>query len=303
MSWQQLVEQFLIHCDVERGLSPNTIIAYRYDLAIWQRFLAQSASGTVPDCVTPALVRQYVAYLKRSGLANVSVERRINGLRSFWKFLLLTERTQRNPLAGLTLPRKERRLATYLTVEELEALLAAAGRQEDRFLGVRDSAALGTLIYAGLRRQELLDLRLGDVDMEDRQLRVVRGKGNRTRVIPLAAQLADTLAEWLGARPHCAHDLVLCGRRSGRLTVDGLQRVLARAKGGAGIDRPGVTLHTLRHSFACALLRGGADLVSIQNLLGHASLETTSVYLHVSAHDLREAIQRHALIADVDRPR
>jgi site-specific recombinase XerD len=177
VSWQQLVEQFLVHCDVERGLCANTLMAYRQDLTAWRSFLDRADLPASPSEVTPQLVRQYVAHLKGKGLANVSIERRINGLRSFWRFLVLTETVGGSPLSGLTLPKKPRHLAAYLTEDELASLLVAAAGQSERFRAVRDTAVLATFVYAGLRRQELLDLLLPDVSLGDATLRVVRGKG------------------------------------------------------------------------------------------------------------------------------
>ena len=185
-----------------------------------------------------------------------------------------------HPLARVATPKKQKQIPMYLSFEECQRLLDATDKNHLFLLAFRDKAMLGTFIYTGIRRGELLALTMADVDFEARTLAVRNGKGGKGRVIPLYDELIELLRDWLELRPQCEH---------------GLQEAFHRAKKAAGIDREGVTIHTLRHTFASSLLQNGADLVSIQRLLAHSSLDTTAIYRHVQMDGLREAVDKHPL--------
>ena len=233
---------------------------------------------------------------RERGLAIPTIQRRIHCLRSFWAFLIDSGvETRESPLEGIRLPKKEQRVATYLDAAEVRALLVAAERREIESLRLRDRAVIATFLFAGLRRTELLNLRLQDLRLRDGLIVVRQGKGKRTRVVPVADPLNGMLQEWLAERPHCDHDYVFCNRLRQPMGRHALVHLSALAKEEAGIDRQDVTVHTMRHSFACALLRGATVVVAIQHLLGHAGLETTTIYLHASGEELRHAVERHTL--------
>jgi site-specific recombinase XerD len=162
-------------------------------------------------------------------------------------------------------------------------------------MGFRNRAIIAVLLFCGLRRQELADLQLSDVDVKSRWLRVRRGKGGKGRSIPLAPEAAEAVGDWLEFRPEVDHEYLLTGLGGRRLGKNGLVRVFRRVAKLAGVDRRGVSLHTLRHTFASLLLQEGCDLVSIQELLGHSDLSTTAIYLHLDAAHLQGAVARHPL--------
>ncbi len=158
-------------------------------------------------------------------------------------------------------------------------------------------------IYAGLRRGELLNLKTGDADLDGRTLRVVRGKGNKTRIIPMVDELKQAIADWLEYRPPCGHDYLFTTNRGNRIYPSRMQIIWRKTLERSGIKRSGVSMHTLRHSFATLLLQSGrADLVAIQHLIGHSRLGTTAIYLYVDAQQLREAIAAHPLAAESRSP-
>lgn len=200
-----------------------------------------------------------------------------------------------NPCQRLSVPRHEKPIPEYLTPDECQELLNATEDQYYSLLAVRDRAVLAVLIYCGLRRREVLNLRLGDIDLVDRTLKVIRGKGNRSRVVPLTDHPAEAIDDWLEARPATDHDMLFTGRDGRQLQPHGLNDAFRRAAKGAGVARPGVSLHTLRHSFATMLLHSQVDLFSLQKLLGHASIESTAIYLHVDMTRLRAAMASHPM--------
>lgn len=297
MTFDDCVRAFLQYCELERALSRNTIIAYAADLKSFTTFAsARLAPPLGPADIGKLVIRAFIADQRRRGLSIATIQRRVYCLRSFWAFLIDSGiEARESPLEGIRLPRKEHRVAPFLDEGEMVAMLEATGNRRSALQQVRDRAVLATFLFAGLRRGELLNLRLQDLRLSDGLLVVHLGKGNRTRVVPLAAPLREVLREWLEARPECDHDRVFCNRQRGPLGRNALSHLFARAKRDAGIEREDVTVHTLRHSFACALLKGGTDVVSIQHLMGHASLETTALYLHVSGEELRGAVERHVL--------
>ncbi|MBP8951707.1 MAG: tyrosine-type recombinase/integrase [Armatimonadetes bacterium] len=295
MQIERLAEEFYLYLEAEKASSPLTITSYRSDLKDFAQFLSGQDVEARVSAVTTQLLRQYLLHLTRRGLAPATRARRLHALRSFWRFLEETECTTDNPTRRLSLPKRRKSVPAYLIPEECQALLDATSDQHYALLAVRDRAVLTVLIFCGLRRQELLNVRLGDVSLEDATLRVVREKVGKTRVVPLVPRVSAAVQEWLDARPAAAHDWLFTGRDGRRLRAHGLNDLLHRAANVAGLDRRGVSLHTLRHSFATMLLHSQVDLFSLQKLLGHSSIESTAVYLHVDMTRLRAAVASHPM--------
>jgi len=297
MRFDEATLQFLAYCDLERGFSPGTISAYQSDLRQWREYLTGTlGDGSVPLCdITRQLVRGFIVQQRERGLSSTTVGRRINCLRSFWRFLEHAEVVTDNPLEGIRLPKTRSTLPAFLTDDEMRRLLEAAGRTHYRNLAGRDRAVIGTFLFTGVRRTELLKLHVTDLNLEDNLLLVREGKGGRMRTIPVLTPLRELLLNWLDERPSCSHDSLFVNRERQPLGRHAVQVLFDGCRERAAIRREGVTIHTLRHSFACALLRGGANLVAIQQLMGHVSLDTTSIYLRVTGAELREAVAVHSL--------
>lgn len=182
-----------------------------------------------------------------------------------------------------------------LSVEEARRLLVASEDHPNVRLAFRNRAIIGLLLYCGLRRSEVLRLTISDVDLKAGWLRVRSSKGMKDRLIPLLPEVRDMIADWLEFRPEVGHQVLFTGRDGKPLALNTLVRLFDRLRRRAGLDREGVTLHTLRHTFASLLLQEGCDLVSIRDMLGHSDLATTSIYLQVSAPHLQAAVGLHPL--------
>lgn len=295
---REVADEFFLYLEAERGCSPLTVTAYQSDIDLFIDFLnGEGVPPTVAD-VTPRLLRQFLLAMKRDGLAASTRARRLYALRSLWDFLEKSEMVQTNPCRRVSAPKTGQRVPEYLTPDECEALLEATEDQYYASLATRDRAALTILVYTGLRRQELISIRLSDIDLHEGTLRVLRGKGNRSRIVPLVVEVQEAIRKWLDERPEVDHEMLLTGRDGSPLGTHGLNLAFRRAAEKAGLDRDGVTLHTLRHSFATMLLHSQVDLISLQRLLGHSSIESTAIYLHVDMTRLREAVDAHPMSAN-----
>lgn len=295
MEMALLYEEFLSYLDLERGCSPLTIKSYRSDFRLFRRYLKQANIAADVSNTDRQTIRRYITWMRSDDLKSSSIARRLNSLRSFWNYLRDSGYTQMDPFLRISVPKGSKPVPHYLSADECEELLAATERQSSIARAFRDRAILSVLIFTGIRRAELLDLRLDSVDLSQGTLRVENGKGRKTRVVPLCERAAAALRDWLEFRQRCDHDYLFTSIARRRLGVKGLMGVLYRALAKTNIDSDSVTLHTLRHSFACLMLQGGCDLFALSRLLGHTRLDTTAIYLHVSIEDLRESLAAHPL--------
>jgi integrase/recombinase XerD len=288
-------ERYLDHLAVERGLSGNTLDAYRRDLRRYVAFLSRR-DVEEPDAVDEGTIRSFVASLSASThgpeerpYRATSVARALSAVRSFHRFLLREGVTPRDPAVGVPHPRLPRSLPRPLPVDDVRRLLEAPDPSSPA--GLRDRAILELLYGSGLRISELTGLDVDDVDVGSGSLRVL-GKGGKEREVPLGSFASTAVSSYLTrGRPALAtgatRGALFLNARGGRLSRQSCARALGRYVRLAGIDRR-VTLHTLRHSFATHLLEGGADVRVVQELLGHASVATTQIYTLVTSQHLRE---------------
>jgi len=293
-----LAREFLLYLQAERGCTRATAQAYQADLRDFFRHLSDIGVTPTVEEISVDVVRSWVIAMHQRGLCNNSVARRLAALRSFWRYLMIKGLTAEDVPGQVATPRRERSLPAYLGSEELRRLLDAALQQRTAFCAFRDYAIIATFVYAGLRRGELLNLRVADIDLAESTLRVVSGKGRKTRIIPMVPELNQALEDWLQMRAKFASGYLFVTVRGNRIYPSRLQIIWKKVLSRAGLCRPGVTMHTLRHSFATLLLQSGkTDLVSIQHLLGHTRLDTTAIYLHVTSQQMREAVSAHPLSA------
>jgi site-specific recombinase XerD len=291
------LEDFLVHCRVERRLAPLTCSAYERDVRACQAFLAGEGIGAW-DEVRPAHLRAFLSAEARRRPAPATQARTVAALKGFFRFLLENEAIDRNPGAVLRTPKKREALPDVLDRAELERLLAAVERDdvwERHFPGrrERDRLLLALFAYAGLRRSELLGLDWDDVELGRRLLRVRRAKGGRQRVVPLHPALIPLFVDYLAVRSPLTEPALFVGVHGRRLSVTIMATTFRRYARAAGVsERKRVTPHTLRHVFASELLRAGANLRQIQELLGHKHLDSTQRYTRVTAHELRGAVKR-----------
>jgi integrase/recombinase XerD len=270
------LQRFLLALGAAR--SPRTVDAYRRDLAALQSFTGRAvANATVED------LERWVAEMRAAGLAPSTMARRVSAVRSYFRHLTLIGRSDENPAASLQLPRRPRRLPRALSPAETERLIEAASGSSPR--ACRDRALVELLYGAGLRVSEAVGLEKNAVDLDERVVLVV-GKGGKERLVPLGRPAAESVRRYLAlGRPHLDRRFrpeLFLNARGGPLTRAGAFLILRKLAAKAGLEPERVHPHLLRHSFATHLLEGGADLRSVQEMLGHADLGTTETYTHVS---------------------
>lgn len=292
---QSAIRSFLNYLRVERNASDLTIKSYADDLQHLLEFFEQQL-GHVPGPaqVEVGQLRNYVAWLHECGYARTTVARRLACLRSFFRYCNREALCQTNPAKPLRTPRSGRKLPHFLTTEQIDALLQAPPANCDQ--GIRDRAILETTYSAGLRVAELVGLNVDDWDRAAGILRVL-GKGRKERIAPVGSFATKALLRWLEVRqpsPTASakeQSALFLNRFGRRLTTRSIGRMLEKHIQTAGLSSQ-TSPHTLRHSFATHLLDGGADLRSVQELLGHKSLTTTQIYTHVSTKRLRETYEK-----------
>ena len=288
----QLLDQFLDGIWLESGLSANTLAAYRTDLLAFQIWLAKK--GLALEQVTRADLLAYLAANVRAGLSPRSSARHLSTLRRFYRYLLIQGRTQADPTADVRSPVIGRPLPKNISEQGVEKLLSTPPR--GTALGSRDRAMLETMYASGLRVSELVGLTLNELDLTTGLVRVV-GKGGRERIVPLGEEASESLREYLGqARSDLLKaqltDAVFVTRRGGPMTRQAFWQLIKRYAQQAGIGAE-FSPHSLRHAFATHLLNHGADLRSVQMLLGHTDLSTTQIYTHVARARLQSLHGTH----------
>jgi integrase/recombinase XerD len=289
------IQQFLDHLRVERELSVATLAAYGHDLAAFARFLFDRGVDDV--CALRAVdVLDYLAALTAAQLSARSQARALIAQRQFFRFLRRERICDTNPTEEIDLPHFGRKLPVFLSLDEVDRLLAAPGQSSPR--GMRDSAMLETLYATGLRVSELVKLRLGDINLEAGYL-VAFGKGKKQRIVPLGEAAVAMLRLYIetarqqflktGFRP--SEDGLFLTRLGQRMTRQAFWKILGAHARAAGILKP-ISPHKLRHSFATHLVERGADLRSVQAMLGHADIGTTEIYTHLSRAHLRNVYDK-----------
>ena len=314
-----LISEFLNYLSFERHFSPHTAKCYAADL---RQFCGHIAGGTTHgesgtgspgytggyDAGNTAVavstdvkqkliamdteqIRRYLAYLGKLDYSKSTIARKLATLRSFYKFCLRRGYVQSNPLASIRTPKQEKRLPKFLDPEQVSTLLRTP--DDNTLLGARDRAMLEVMYSTGIRVSELVDLNASDVDSLGQAVRV-RGKGRRERIAPIGPTALAAINKYMGLRkadPRSANfnqDALFVNKHGQRLSTRSVRRKLDKYLAQAGLD-PSISPHTLRHTFATHMLENGADLRSVQELLGHQSISTTQVYTHVTAQRLKAA--------------
>ncbi|MDF7672064.1 site-specific tyrosine recombinase XerD [Lactobacillus sp. ESL0701] len=280
---QEQIEDYLRYSQIERGLSANTITAYRQDLTEFLTFLTQENFTSWP---TKALdIDAFLAQQRDLNKATSSISRMISSLRKFYQWLARQNIQKLNPMLEIDPPKKEHRLPVALTVDEVERLLAQPDVHQK--LGLRDRALLETLYATGIRVSELINLKFDDLHEELKLLKVL-GKGSKERLIPISTVAISWIESYqtkvrepLLLKTGKASDYIFLNNRGGSLTRQAVWQIIKRYCQMAGITKD-VTPHTLRHTFATHLLENGADLRVVQEILGHSDISTTQIYTNLS---------------------
>ncbi len=283
MLMDRYIEKFIRYLEIEKNYSEHTINNYKIDLNDFKKFL-----GEAPVENTDYLVlRKYLAVLKEKNLGARSVARHLSSLRSFFKFLTREGYIKANPIASISSPKLEKHLPSFLTEEETSRLIEASIPNDEA--GLRDRAILETFYSTGIRIHELANLNTDDIDPISCIVKV-RGKGKKERIVPIGDKAVTAIRAYLDKRKKNP-PAVFLNKNGSRLTTRGIRNIVKKYINISGIKQ-GVSPHTLRHSFATHLLNRGADLRSVQELLGHANLSTTQIYTHLTTEKLKSVYDK-----------
>jgi len=297
-----LVRQFLDYLKLEKHFSDYTVKSYGADLIQFGQFLmgeigashGATMTGTQDErqlACEPLTIREFLAYLYAQNYTKSTTARKLATLRSFYKFLIRRGVVSTNPLATIRTPKQEKRLPKCLDLEQVQKLLDAPG--DNDLLSARDKAMLEVLYSSGIRVSELVELEMADMDLTEGVLRV-KGKGRKERLTPIGSQAIRAVQRYFELRSTDMRSQqgnhgsrVFLNKHGEPLSTRSVRRKLDKYLVSAGLD-PGISPHTLRHSFATHLLNNGADLRSVQELLGHQSLSTTQIYTHLTTSRMKE---------------
>lgn len=295
------IDNFLIYLKVEKNASPRTIESYQKDLFngldFFSSVLKKEDNDVSPEDIDHVIFRHYLAHLRQQGLARTTVARRLAAWRSFYRYLLREKVIQENKLSRVMSPKLEKRLPRFLYEGEAKRLVESPDLKHP--LGIRDRALLEVLYAGGLRINELVTLDLWDLDLGAGYVRVM-GKRAKERLVPLGSQAVKALRQYLSearlrilanAAENKINNAVFLNRWGERLSARGTRKILNKYAEKVKLDRK-ISPHTLRHSFATHLLNAGADLRSVQELLGHTRLSSTQVYTHVTGERLKQVYRK-----------
>ncbi len=277
------IEKFIRYLEIEKNYSKHTILNYHLDLEAFRLFLGESDLEKVDYLA----LRKYLAALKERKLVARTVARRLSSLRSFFKFLVREGFLKNNPILAISSPKQDKHLPSFLTEEEVSRLIESAFTDDER--GRRDRAILEMFYSTGMRISELVGLSIPDVDFFSCVVKVL-GKGRRERIVPIGDKALAALRAYLENRKKQT-DVLFLNKNNTRISDRGVRNIVKKYIRICGIPQ-GVSAHTLRHSFATHLLNRGADLRSVQELLGHVNLSTTQIYTHLTTDRLKSVYDK-----------
>jgi len=289
------IEEFLTHLRVEKTASNLTLLSYRTDLGQFFDFLSREYQEPPEALATELLnhktVRNYLADMQGRGLSRSTMARKLASLRSFVKYLCREDILPGNPIANVSTPKQERKLPRFLYPTEIDLLLNAP--DPTQMMGCRDKAILETLYAAGVRVSELVSINMADIDWDEESI-LIRGKGNKERLAPMGRQSKAALLDYvqhsrnlLLQAGQTTTDALFLNKFGSRLSARSVRNIINKYVDTVAITQK-VSPHTLRHSFATHLLNGGADLRTVQELLGHVKLSTTQIYTHLTKENIKK---------------
>jgi integrase/recombinase XerD len=296
-----LLRRFLDYLYLERNLSSNTIASYRTDLRLFFAYL--EAGRKSPRSADQSAILEYLAFCMKSGLNHRTISRYLSSLRAFYRYLVDEGAARKDPTLNIGAPKTTRNPPEYLTLEEVEKLLAAP--EEGTVLGLRDRAIIELMYSCGLRVSEVSELKVSSVSVEEKCL-LVFGKGKKERVVPFGAKAENLLGRYLG----WARGILLRGRLMDSLFLNfrgeplgrkGIWKIIKGYARASGIEK-NVKPHLLRHSFGAHLIQNGADLRTVQELLGHSDISTTQIYTHLDRGTLIDVHRKYHPLGDLRKP-
>ncbi|MCM8771261.1 MAG: tyrosine recombinase XerC [Candidatus Omnitrophica bacterium] len=280
---QRYIDKFLRYLEIEKNASLHTLLNYGLDLKDFQAFVGEIDI----ERIDYLLLRKYMAHLKERNMRSKTVSRKLSCLRSFFRFLCREGYLKNNPVLTLMSPKKEKTLPVFLTEEEVIQLIESPPQDTEQ--GLRDRAILETLYSTGMRVSELINLNASDIDFIGGVVKVM-GKGKKERLLPIGDKATEAIRKYLDKRKKPAEALFL-NKNYRRITDRGIRDILSRYIRNLSLKK-GISPHKIRHSFATHLLNRGADLRSVQELLGHANISTTQIYTHLTTDRLKKIYDR-----------
>jgi len=279
-----LFDSFLSYIELEKEYSKNTVSSYKNDLDDFKEFLTKIDKDPIE--IDKKDIFNYLVFLSKKKLKPASLRRKISALRSFYKFLIREELIENDPTIDLTLPKKDKVLPDVISVEEIEKLVNII--PEKGFKGKRDRALIELLYSSGLRVSEIINLKINEIDLKNGYLKCF-GKGSKERIVPFGSFAKDLLIEYIEERDknNINSDLLFVTKKGKKIVRQEINNILNRYAKKSKLKKK-IHPHMLRHSFATHLLERGADLRSVQELLGHVDISTTQIYTHLTKEHLRE---------------
>ncbi|RKY63370.1 MAG: tyrosine recombinase XerC [Candidatus Latescibacterota bacterium] len=283
MKMKQLLKKFLDYLSLQKNCSSNTLRGYRRDIFQFINFLKKNKINSFKSISYQDLL-SYLGYLRNYGYSETTIGRKVASLKSFFKFLSARKIIKSNPVALLSSPKKPDRLPDFLTLEEVEKILNIPS--EKNWQSLRDKAILELLYSTGIRVGELTSLKIGDIDFFQELIKV-KGKGKKERIVPIGRYALKALIEYIERRPNKKEKNVFLNKYGKPLSERSVERIIDKFSKKAGIGKK-ITPHTFRHTFATHMLDRGADLRTVQELLGHERITTTQIYTHLTVEKLKE---------------
>jgi len=280
---KQLLKKFLDYLSLQKNCSSNTLRGYRRDIFQFINFLKKKKINSFKSISYQDLL-SYLGYLRNYGYSETTIGRKVASLKSFFKFLSARKIIKSNPVALLSSPKKPDRLPDFLTLEEVEKILNIPS--EKNWQSLRDKAILELLYSTGIRVGELTSLKIGDIDFFQELIKV-KGKGKKERIVPIGRYALKALIEYIERRPNKKEKNVFLNKYGKPLSERSVERIIDKFSKKAGIGKK-ITPHTFRHTFATHMLDRGADLRTVQELLGHERITTTQIYTHLTVEKLKE---------------
>ncbi len=295
MNWETEIESFKEYLKLEKNLTTNSIHAYETDLKKLVSFLDDHNYKVGPEGIKLSHLKELMEWVTEKGISPRTQARIISGIKSFYKFLMIEEKVDRDPTALLTTPKIGRKLPQILSVEEIDAIINSIDTSKAE--GQRNKAILETLYSCGLRVTELIDLKISNLFFENGNIRII-GKNNRERTVPISTKAIKEINLYLSEYRRTLkinkadEDILFLNRRGRKLSRVMIFTIIKNITKKAGIKKS-ISPHTFRHSFATHLLKGGANLRDIQEMLGHTSIITTEIYTHIDDEYLKETISTY----------
>lgn len=288
--WEAAASRYRTYIKLEKRLAQNSVESYMRDLRSFAHFILRMWD-VPPQKVEPQMIERYMAWLFDRGREKTSQARALSGVKSFFNFLMISDKIENSPAEFILSPKFGRQLPDIFSTDEIDRIIATVDTSSVK--GLRDSAMLELLYSCGLRVSELVSLKIQDLFFGEGYIRVI-GKGDKQRLVPISATARERVHRYLDKRPETrsGEDALFLNNRGSRLTRVMVFTILKQAARNAGIEKR-ISPHTFRHSFATHLLEGGASIRQVQEMLGHESILTTEIYTHLDSSHLRRTVEEH----------